>query len=384
MELKYKLRHPIRWLLTLLPFFVFIVVLSTIRSYADDTSRAGINSIEEAPAREQKFQEWAFFPVIASNAQTGLQLGALAIRFIEASHPDNRTSTIDFIAFGTTEGQYYAKIGPDLYFSNDKYHLNTELSGGFWPLNFYGIGSDTPEENETPYESTEYRIKVTLERKILKHTYAGVVGHYEDSDIEFEDPNTNAITNRSVGTGGRTKSGMGCTLSFDNRDNVNDARNGTFIHLESLFFEKSLGSDHTFQVYHLDLNHYRAITAYTGIAFRGYLQAARGEIPFQDFSSPDGSQLLRGIEDGRYRDRDLIGFQSEFRYPIYQKWRGTFFAETAQVAEEFSDLESNDWKYSIGGGLRYALNPSERFNIRLDLSYVDSGFGLVLNIREAF
>lgn len=67
-------------------------------------------------------------------------------------------------------------------------------------------------------------------------------------------------------------------------------------------------------------------------------------------------------------------FHSEFRYPIYQKWGGTVFAETAQVAEESSDLESNAWKYSIGGGLRYALNPSERFNIRLDLSYVDSRF----------
>ena len=46
--------------------------------------------------------------------------------------------------------------------------------------------------------------------------------------------------------------------------------------------------------------------------------------------------------------------------------------------------KDDGWKYSVGGGLRYALNPAERFNIRLDLSWVDSGFGVVLNIREAF
>ena len=36
------------------------------------------------------------------------------------------------------------------------------------------------------------------------------------------------------------------------------------------------------------------------------------------------------------------------------------------------------------GGLRYALNSEQRFNIRLDIAWVDDGIGVVVNIREAF
>ena len=368
---------PALWLFLML-------MLSPAISFCTEEGRTPAADDSAAQTENEKpFQKWAFFPVIASDAQTGLQLGALAIRFIEPSHPDDRTSTIDFIAFGTTEGQYYAKIQPDIYFTGNKYHLNTLLSGGFWPLNFYGIGNDTPEENETEYESTEYCIRISLERELVKHAYVGAVGHFESSDVEFENDTRLDVSNLE-GVTGRTKSGLGLVLSFDTRDNVNDPRDGIFIHLGSLFFEESLGSDQTFQVYHVDMNHYRGIGKNMGIAFRGCIQATRGEVPFQDLSSPDGSQLLRGIEAGRYRDRDLVGLQTEFRYPIYKRWGGTFFAETAQVANEFSDLESSAWKYSVGAGLRFALNPSERFNIRLDVSYVDEGLGLVLNIREAF
>ena len=55
-----------------------------------------------------------------------------------------------------------------------------------------------------------------------------------------------------------------------------------------------------------------------------------------------------------------------------------------QVANDYSDIEFSSFKTSIGLGIRYALNPEQRFNIRADIAWVDGGFGAVINVREAF
>jgi hypothetical protein len=111
---------------------------------------------------------------------------------------------------------------------------------------------------------------------------------------------------------------------------------------------------------------------------------ARAQIPFRELNSPDGGSLLRGIEFGRYRDRDMAGLQAEYRFPIAGRWGAVLFAETAQVAHAIDQPTIDGWKYSLGGGIRFALNPGERFNMRLDLSFVDGGMGFTLNFRDAF
>jgi hypothetical protein len=333
--------------------------------------------------QKEEFQEWGLFPVIAGNTETGLQLGALAIRFIQPDHPESRTSTIDFIAFGTTNSQYYAKIAPDIYFGSGKYHANALFSGSLWPANFYGIGNNTSKDNKEPYESTDFNVAFLLERKLRNIFYAGVLYQYDNSEIETESSSLH-FNDSLTGAEGGVRSGLGFSLSIDTRDNINDPRSGTFINFQPKYFEDVFGSDFNYRTVQFHMNYYHLITDETGLAFKGYIRMTRGDIPFQDLSSPDGTDVLRGIEYGRYRDRDLASFQAEYRYSIYKKWGGTFFLETAQVADELSDLDIGGWKSGAGAGLRYALNQREKLNVRLDISYVDSGFGIVLSNREAF
>jgi len=341
-------------------------------------------SPETVPTEQkEEFQEWGLFPVIAGNAETGLQLGALAIRFIKPDHPDSRTSTIDFIAYGTTNSQYCAKITPDLYFGSGNYHINALLSGSLWPAHFYGIGNNTNKDDKELYESKEFNLSFLMERRIRKIFYTGVLYQYDNSEIETEDESLH-FDDSVIGAEGGTRSGIGFSLSIDSRDNINDPRSGIFIHYRSVYFEEIFGSDFIFRAVQFHMNYYHSITDRTGLAFKGYIRMTRGEIPFQELSSPDGVDVLRGIEYGRYRDRDLASFQTEYRYSIYNKWGGTFFLETAQVADELSDLDTGGWKSGAGAGLRYALNQGEKLNVRLDISYVDSGFGIVLSNREAF
>ena len=99
---------------------------------------------------------------------------------------------------------------------------------------------------------------------------------------------------------------------------------------------------------------------------------------------PDGTLILRGIENGRYRDKDMVALQSEYRVPVHGKFSGTVFAEAAQVAPRLGDMVANRFITSVGMGFRYALNPSQRFNVRGDVAWVDNGMAMIINVREAF
>ncbi|MFZ5569782.1 MAG: BamA/TamA family outer membrane protein [Thermodesulfobacteriota bacterium] len=331
----------------------------------------------------QDYQKWAFFPVIASSTETGLQLGALAVRFFQPDTPGGKSSTIDFIGFGTVEGQYFAGITPNFYFNKELYHAFGSLSGKFWPANYYGIGNDTAEENKETYDATGVGARIGLERKFFDLFHAGVLYRYVNERMDAPE-NGELVREGVTGVDGGVRSGAGVVFSHDTRDNINDARRGAYLRYEALFFEEGLGSDYRYLDHELDLRTYWPTTPSTSLAVRGFLTMKRGRIPFQDLSTPDGFDLLRGIEKGRYRERDMAAAQLEWRFPIYGRFNGTVFAETAQTAYEISALNNDGWKYSLGSGLRYALNPAERFNIRLDLSFVDGGFGLALGIREAF
>ncbi|MBW1893149.1 MAG: BamA/TamA family outer membrane protein [Deltaproteobacteria bacterium] len=340
----------------------------------------------EEEFQAEDFQEWAFFPVIASETETGLQLGGLAVRFFKPESNEFRTSTIDFVAFGTVNQQYYTGVTSDFYLKRDLYHLNLTANGRFWPANFYGIGNDTTEEDKKLFESTGLDTRIVFERKFIDLLYAGVLYKFRNSWIEPESPESEGVLQNESLTGaeGGLRSGLGITLSLDTRDNVNDARDGTFIKADALYFEDSFGSDFDYSLYTLDMRQFITLARVTGLGIRGYVQLMRGDIPFQDLSSPNGYNILRGLENGRYRDRDMIAFQAEWRFPIYKRFGGTVFMETAQVAEDLSDIHNDGWTSGAGVGLRYAINYSEKFNTRIDFSWVDGGFGLTIGMREAF
>jgi Omp85 superfamily domain len=352
---------------------------------SESNPSADSNQTQEE-SQDEEFQKWAFFPVVASETETGLQFGGLAVRFFEPESSEFRTSTIDLVVFGTANQQFYTGLSSDVYFKKDLYHLNFSSSGRLWPANFYGLGSNTPEEDKEEFESTGFDTNIVFERKLAGIFYAGIQYRFENSWIDPESPEEEGIitTGSITGAEGGLRSGLGATVSLDTRDNINDARDGTLIKAEALFFEEFLGSDFDYSLYTFDMRQFITLAKITGLGIRGYAQLLRGDIPFQDLSSPNGYNILRGVERGRYRDRDMVAFQAEWRYPIYKRFSGTLFVETAQVADDLTDLYHDNWISAAGAGIRYAINPKEKFNTRIDFAWVDNGFGLTIGMREAF
>ncbi len=361
-----------------------IISLILIHAWQELLYASEITPVDEKKtlSKTEEKQKWATSPVIASSPETGLILGGMLFYFLHDANHRNNTSTIDVIGFGTTKGQYRFLVSPDMYFSRNLYHLNTKLSAKFWKANFYGIGNNSPD-NPEEYESTNIEIDISFERYFLDNFSIGPAFSYEKESMNVR-PGGVFSTSEIKGSENGTYSGIGFSMGYDTRDNFNSPLRGDFLRYKYLNYNNAFGSDYDFRVQSIDLRHYFQTSKDTTLALAAHSRFSRGDVPFLYLSTPDGTDILRGIEKGRYLDRDLLALQSEFRFPIKQKFSGAVFYELAQVASDLEKMQIKDFKSSVGAGIRYALNQEEKFNLRFDFSWVDNGPGLIVNIREAF
>lgn len=91
---------------------------------------------------------------------------------------------------------------------------------------------------------------------------------------------------------------------------------------------------------------------------------------------------MRGYFQGRFRDRQFLSFQAEYRSPLLF-WRisTAAFAGAGRVADKVSKLDFGGLKPSFGGGFRIMLDKVDRF----DLGFGEDGnTGFYVGFSEAF
>ena len=122
------------------------------------------------------------------------------------------------------------------------------------------------------------------------------------------------------------------------------------------------------------------------LTLHGFLAATNGgsEVPFYllytlggsgglkafrpDLLGSDGTRAtLRGFSNYRFRDRDLLLMQAEYRIPLHSKLHATVFLDAGQVAPRTSDL-FGDLRTSTGFSLSYMRKGKS-------LGRMDVGFG---------
>jgi outer membrane protein assembly factor BamA len=329
-------------------------------------------------------QRWAAFPVIASSPETGQMLGGMLFYFFPVEGPGKQASTIDTMIFGTTKGQYAIQFSPNIFFDSGRYRLNATLNRSIWKANYYGIGADSPDVADK-YKSSFLQGSLTLERRFNDTLVLDILGMYDKSRTTLQSGGLLA-TGHIPGSTDGTYNGMGVEGGYDTRDNTNSPTEGVVARYRYVNYTAGLGSDLAFSQQNWDFRYFQKTTWVKDsvMALAATVRRSYGDVPFRYLASPDGTLILRGIENGRYRDNDMLALQSELRAPIHGRFSGTVFAEAAKVAPSLGGMGASRFITSLGIGFRYALNPSQRFNIRGDVAWVDHGMGMIINVREAF
>lgn len=105
-------------------------------------------------------------------------------------------------------------------------------------------------------------------------------------------------------------------------------------------------------------------------------------VPFYLSPTYGGISIGRGFPTFRFRDRNLIALQAEYRYLVNPLASGAVFVDSGQVARGTSDFAWSRFETTYGVGVR--LGASGAAALRFDLAFGSEGPALVLGTGHAF
>ena len=100
-----------------------------------------------------------------------------------------------------------------------------------------------------------------------------------------------------------------------------------------------------------------------------------------------GETMMRGYYYGRYRDKNMLAGQAEYRilpFSFSKRIGAAFFAGTAVVAPTIGSLRFDNLKLAGGAGIRYLVFPKKDIFVRFDVGVTKEGIGFYFFTGEAF
>ena len=361
--------------------FVCALLLSARVAFAQgetvDTTMAG--SQKKTPSSSIRI-----LPVVGSAPETGFQGGATALRVSSAATDTNtRPSTDQLYAAYTAKHQFRAFASTERWSSANRWGVNAQLEYQRFPQPFFGIGIDAPESAEEWYEARTVLVITTVRRKIARAAFAQLGYRYSDTKIRDADEGGVIDAGTVLGAEGGVISQVIGGGAWDSRDNVFAPASGTFVQATAGYSAPALGADYEFTRYVADARRYLRLGRGV-LAGQAYVEATSGGAPFDQLSLLGSGAVMRGYVRGRYRDRDLVAAQLEYRLPVAARFGMAAFAGAGTVSPTFSELGSSTWLPTLGGGARYVLLPRQRTTVRVDYAVGKGSSGLYIAFNEAF
>lgn len=101
-----------------------------------------------------------------------------------------------------------------------------------------------------------------------------------------------------------------------------------------------------------------------------------------DLIGSDGTDAtLRGFRTFRFRDRNLLLLQAEYRIPLWGPVDATVFADAGKVASRRGDLDLRDLEHNVGFSLSLMRGPATAARVDVGLGG-EEGFQLFVTIRR--
>jgi outer membrane protein assembly factor BamA len=329
------------------------------------------------------------FPVLFQQPETGTGFGAAAVYYFRPSRSrlnQSAPSAISAFAAYTTHKQVITELGAELYLDQNRLRVNGGIGYEEFPTTFWGIGNDVPSSAEAAYTPRSLGLELSVAREFAPSWYWGVgfeATHRRLAEVE----SGGKLSSRSVpGAADGRVVGLGVGLVRDTRDNTVYPRNGGLYEFSVARYDGVLGSDHEYTSVTLDMRQYQSPLQAHVLAIRLLGETKFGNPPFDALPELGGDELLRGYYGGRFRDKNLVAFQAEYRIPVFWRFGIVGFAEAGQVADALNDMRFSRTKVSAGGGLRFLLSPKEGLALRLDYGwgFDTSTSGFYISLGEAF
>jgi len=318
----------------------------------------------------------------------------------------------------TQKSQSLFQFVHTIYSPGEKYYLNGEVSLYKNRLYYFGIGNDEPQvskDNRSFLDFQLFIINQRFQKSIAKNQFLGLQyrlsrvynlnqeqGRVDDNGDEIPVTGTNTqnyflqdprIQQDLRQTRNFSLSGVGPVYTFDSRDVALAASKGSLLDLQVMFNGKFIGSDYNFVRYQVDARHYQRIFSDKTILALQFLgQFHSGNVPWYGLAGIganlggtlyNNANIMRGIYEQRFRDRQMVSAQAELRQHLFWRIDGAAFLGAGQVGYNLSDYSFGGIHTAGGIGARFNFIRRDRVNLRFDYAFgTDPGFYFA--IGEAF
>ncbi|MBC7903443.1 MAG: BamA/TamA family outer membrane protein [Gemmatimonadaceae bacterium] len=329
------------------------------------------------------------YPTLAYAPETKLEIGLSTLYLFQAKKDtNNRISELNAFTFFTLEKQYGFWLDNAIYGNKDKWFVLGRTRYQRFPLLYFGIGPEAVEAYPAVIDANYFVFRQRVLRKVVPNLFIGPEVDYQNLfntnvEHEIEDP----VKDFPIGSEGSSNLGLGAAIVYDNRHNVLNVRKGFFAELGFLNYSDNLGSKYSFTGINADLRGYAPINKRNVLAWQATANFYSGDVPFNQMALMGGETLMRGYYYGRYRDKNMLAGQVEYRllpFSFSKRIGATIFAGTAVVAPEIGSFRTDNLKLAGGAGLRYLLFPKKDIFLRFDVGFTREGFGFYFFTGEAF
>ncbi len=314
--------------------------------------------------------------------ETRLAFGAGTLYYSRPAKAE-RPSTFSATLIYTLNKQIMGEVTTGLFFRQGEYWHTGNFYYQQFPIQYYGIGSGTPDNAKEKFTVEALRLNPSLLFRTTEKLFIGPLIHYETWRLQKTEAGRSLSPGTIPGSRPTTVTGVGVRIYFDERDNLFAAASGRFYQASFIASPEFLGSSFGFSRLQFDLREYFPLGSGHILSAQALLHTTTGTVPFIFLPKVGGQNVLRGYFEGRYRDNHMAVVQAEYRSRLWYRFGFALFGGAGEVAGRFSRFGLRGMKTSYGAGLRFAFIPEERIILRIDYGIGRNSDGIYVTFNEA-
>jgi hypothetical protein len=380
---------------------------------------------EKAPRPPKKFMA-LILPNISSNPSNGFLLGVGGtFGWYMGPRKTTRVSSAPFTVAVTSKKQLITFVKSNIYTKENKFFLQGDWRFYIYSQPTYGLGTNAPDTGNLPSDihwegqggssdSLSFPMKFNyikfseiVNRKIVENFYAGIGYHFDyyyaindeklhlDTAQPLVTPHYNYSTNHNYSTTEYRQSGLSVNVVYDSRDNQANPYKGIYANINYRYNFTFLGSDQDASELWTEFRTYVGLSKKKPrhlVAFWAFGDFnLTGNMPYMTLPALGGDQRARsgrGYINGRYRGKNLVYGEAEWRFPISQCSQilgGVIFVNATTTDNPARNIALFQYvKPAVGFGIRLMVNKYFRTNINLDFAIGSQSQGFYFSGQETF
>jgi hypothetical protein len=365
-------------------------------------------------------------PNISSNPSNGVILGlGGALGWIMGPKENTRASAAPFTLAATSKKQIIGFVKSNVYTKENKFFLQGDWRFYIYSQPTYGLGTNSPDSGDIPnsfhwegeggsLDSLSFPMKFNyikfheiVNRQVIGNFYAGIGYHldyyyqiideklYLDSTPQLLTPHYVYSKAHLFDTAHYMVSGLSLNLVYDSRDNLADPYKGIYANLNYRYNFRFLGSARESSSLWVEFRTYIGLSKkrarnLIGVWVFGDFNLS-GNLPYLTLPAIGEDQRTRsgrGYTNGRYRGKNLVYGEVEWRFPISpcsQILGGVLFVNATTTDDPDQNMSLFGYiRPAVGVGLRVMVNKYFRTNINIDFAIGYHSKGIYFAGQETF